>query len=313
MGTFTPGSECVHDTQGVICSTTITPEAFRGFLSPIPRISARGPARQGTPKFFKVKILFLKILEVKMKKLITFSLLLTLILAGSLLAQDQTNNVFIPADQWSNSGISVSTGDRVCIWGFGLARFNPQLNRNLNYFGPGGMPSFNPAHPVGDAPTYCLIAKIGSAGTPIGIGTYWEFTAQSSGDLYFSVNDGYIYDNEGFFTAIVSVNGEIVAVDNNNPTPPPEQYNLNQNYPNPFNPSTTISYSVQTSGLVKLKIYNNLGQLIRTLVDEQMTPGEYTIVWDGVSDSGSAVAAGTYFYQLQVGEYTTAKTMIMLK
>ena len=72
MGTFTPGSECVHDTQGVICSTTITPEAFRGFLSSIPRISARGPARQGTPKFFKGKILFLKILEVNYEKVNDF-------------------------------------------------------------------------------------------------------------------------------------------------------------------------------------------------------------------------------------------------
>ena len=248
-----------------------------------------------------------------MKKLTTFSLLLALILTGSLQAQDQTNTVFVPADQWTNSGISVSTGDRVCIWGFGLARFTDNPNRNLSYYGPGGMPAFNPTYPVDDAPTYCLIAKIGSSGTPFGVGTYWEFTAQSNGSLYFGVNDGTLSDNEGFFTAIVAVNTQIVAVENNNPIPPPEQYNLNQNYPNPFTPSTTITYSVQTSGLVKLKIYNNLGQLIRTLVDGQMTLGEYTIVWDGMSDNGSSVSAGTYYYQLQVGEYTAAKQMIMLK
>ena len=248
-----------------------------------------------------------------MKKSIAFSLLLAIILTVNLQAQDQTNTVFIPADQWSNSGVSVSSGDIVCIWGFGLVRFNPQPGRNLSFYGPGGMPAFNPVHPVGDAPTYCLIAKIGSSGTPFGVGTYWEFTAQSSGNLYFSVNDPYLSDNDGFFTAIVAVNNQIVAVENNNPIPPPEQYNLNQNYPNPFNPSTTITYSVQTPGLVKLNIYNNLGQLIRTLVNEQITPGDYTITWDGASNSGSTVAAGTYFYQLQVGDYTAAKKMIMLK
>ncbi|MBU0518843.1 hypothetical protein KJ564_07885, partial [bacterium] len=90
-------------------------------------------------------------------------------------------------DQWTNSNIYVNSGDIVAVWGFGMARFNPTLGRNLNYWGPGGMPAFNPAHPVGDAPTYCLITKIGSSGTPLRIGNYWEFTAGSTGNLYFGV------------------------------------------------------------------------------------------------------------------------------
>lgn len=60
----------------------------------------------------------------------------------------------------------------------------------------------------------------------------------------------------------------------------PKECALEQNYPNPFNLSTTISYSIEHSGAVQFKIYNALGQLMRTLVNEEKYGGEYTVVWD---------------------------------
>lgn len=245
---------------------------------------------------------------------------LTLILVLSpfiLHAQDQFNTVFIPIDQWTNSTVEVTSGQTISIWANGWALFNPRTDRNLNYAGPGGRTHTNPGHPVPTHATYCLIAKIGASGTPLGVGKYQEFVATSSGDLYFSVNDGYIYDNQGFFTAIVARDGVLW------PEPPPSvddpnilnptYHSLNQNYPNPFNPSTTINYSVEVPGDVTLKIYNNLGQQVRTLINEEKPPGEHTIVWDGTSDDGLQVATGTYFYQLQAGERIEAKKMILLK
>ena len=253
-----------------------------------------------------------------MKKLSYLSILITCMLILRAQAQDQTNTVFVPADQWTNSGISVSMDDRVCIWGFGLARFNDQLNRNLSYYGPGGTPSFNSSNPAGDAPTYALIAKIGSSGTEFGVGTYWEFTAQSSGDLYFSVNDQYLSDNEGFFTAIVAINDELqilppMAVGSNNSSPRPNQFNLDQNYPNPFNPHTTISYNVHIPSHVNIKIYNSAGRLVRTLVEKYHIQGDYSCEWNGTDNKGYKLASGTYYYQLTVGEYESAKQMILLK
>ncbi len=250
-----------------------------------------------------------------MKSFNLFIVYITMLLITSLaMTQDLTNTTLIPVDQgWMDSSIPVHSGERISIWGFGWACFNSNTMRNLSYAGPGGTPSFNPSHPVPDAPTYALCAKVGTSGTPFGVGTYWEFTATSNGNLYFRVNDLYVSDNQGFFTAITAIDEELTFLPQDNIQANPHLYNLQQNYPNPFNPSTTINYSVEVPGEVTLKISNNLGQLVRTLVDEEKPPGEHTVVWDGTSDNGLRVATGTYFYQLQAGEKIEAKKMILLK
>jgi len=78
--------------------------------------------------------------------------------------------------------------------------------------------------------------------------------------------------------------------------PVPQTITLSQNYPNPFNPITTISYSLVQSDFVILKVYNTLGQEIRTLTDEFHTSGRYYINFNAED-----LASGVYFYQLQVG------------
>ena len=93
----------------------------------------------------------------------------------------------------------------------------------------------------------------------------------------------------------------------------PEIHILTQNYPNPFNPSTTIQYSVTAPGQIFIKIYNNLGQEVRTVLEEHKQAGEYSIVWDGKDNDGNPLASGAYFYQMRVGDFISAKKMIMLK
>lgn len=85
------------------------------------------------------------------------------------------------------------------------------------------------------------------------------------------------------------------------------------NYPNPFNPETTIKYQIPKSTHVTLKIYNLLGQEIRTLVDEVREVGSYAIRWDGKNDSGQVVASGIYLYQIQAGDFVQVKKMAFLK
>jgi len=75
----------------------------------------------------------------------------------------------------------------------------------------------------------------------------------------------------------------------------PNTFTLYQNYPNPFNPSTEIRYSVPTVSVVKLSIYDILGQEIATLVNEQMQPGNYSIQWNA-----SRMSSGLYFARLSV-------------
>jgi hypothetical protein len=108
--------------------------------------------------------------------------------------------------------------------------------------------------------------------------------------------------------------GEVSGVDGGGDDIPfPKTVTMDQNYPNPFNPSTTIAYQVQRAAHVKVIIYNSLGQLVNTLVDEQQNAGEYSIQWDGASDSGEQTASGVYFYQLQVDDFTATKKMVLLK
>jgi len=93
------------------------------------------------------------------------------------------------------------------------------------------------------------------------------------------------------------------------------KYELLQNYPNPFNPSTTIRYRLanQKPQSTVLQIYNNLGQLVRTLVNAEQGNGEYTIVWDGLDSNNTEVASGMYFYKLQSGDFVNTQKLLKLK
>ncbi len=88
----------------------------------------------------------------------------------------------------------------------------------------------------------------------------------------------------------------------------PKNFNLEQNYPNPFNPTTTINYSVSMAGLVTLKVYDELGREVETLVNEQKAPGNYIIDFNA-----AGLSSGVYFYQLKAEEYISTKKMILLK
>ena len=100
----------------------------------------------------------------------------------------------------------------------------------------------------------------------------------------------------------------------------PSNFSLKQNYPNPFNPSTTLPFSLKVQGSTfkgpihtTLKIYNILGQLVRTLVDEEKLPGRYEVVWDGKDDRGKEVTSGVYFYRLESSGSTETRKMILLR
>ncbi|MDQ7797602.1 MAG: T9SS type A sorting domain-containing protein [Candidatus Edwardsbacteria bacterium] len=91
---------------------------------------------------------------------------------------------------------------------------------------------------------------------------------------------------------------------------------LAQNAPNPFGHSgTNISYQIGGNGPVpvSLKIYNITGQLVKTLVNVNKTPGYYNATWDGRSDKGQKVSAGIYIYRLQAGEKNITRKMVLIK
>ena len=97
----------------------------------------------------------------------------------------------------------------------------------------------------------------------------------------------------------------------------PTDFRLAQNYPNPFNPTTTIDYNVANTGFVSLKVYNVMGRMVKTLVDNQWTvagqTSGYSVTWKGLDDNGQKVSAGLYIYRLQSGSMSTSNKMILLK
>lgn len=83
---------------------------------------------------------------------------------------------------------------------------------------------------------------------------------------------------------------------------------LDQNYPNPFNPTTTISYAVPEDAHVVLRVFNVLGQLEKTVVDEMQTAGHKSLTIDA-----NQLPSGVYFYQLQAGKFAEIKKMLVIR
>ena len=88
----------------------------------------------------------------------------------------------------------------------------------------------------------------------------------------------------------------------------PKEYNLAQNFPNPFNPTTVIKFSLPKPGYVSLMIFNNLGQQVQTIIDQQMVAGRYRVHWNAPN-----AASGVYFYQLRAGEFVETKKLILIR
>jgi len=88
----------------------------------------------------------------------------------------------------------------------------------------------------------------------------------------------------------------------------PTEYSLEQNFPNPFNPATTIKYALKNDGRVTLKIFNILGEEIKTLVDEVKSAGFYQVDFNA-----STLSSCVYIYQITTQGFTQARKMILTK
>ncbi|MGB5849882.1 MAG: T9SS type A sorting domain-containing protein [Ignavibacteriaceae bacterium] len=136
--------------------------------------------------------------------------------------------------------------------------------------------------------------------------TYYVMTGSTfdalSGVMYYSFGDYKLVprNDDDFigFTTDVTEGEEI-----------PAEYSLSQNYPNPFNPSTTIQYSLPEAGDVTFRIYNLLGQEVKTVFDNiPQSAGTHSVVF-----SASELPSGIYFYSFRVNDFAQVKKMILMK
>jgi len=93
----------------------------------------------------------------------------------------------------------------------------------------------------------------------------------------------------------------------------PNQFSLFQNYPNPFNPSTIISYELPRTGNVQIKIYDALGNEVKSLIDEIQSAGVHNILWNSMNNFDKRVSSGIYFYRVVAGDFVQTKKMILMK
>ena len=98
----------------------------------------------------------------------------------------------------------------------------------------------------------------------------------------------------------------------------PTQTQLLANYPNPFNPETWIPFKLAQDSTVIARIYDVTGKQIRMIELGHIPAGSYVesskaIYWDGKTDTGEQVSSGTYFYQIEAGDYTETRKMVILK
>ncbi|MGE5401462.1 MAG: T9SS type A sorting domain-containing protein [Ignavibacteriales bacterium] len=87
-----------------------------------------------------------------------------------------------------------------------------------------------------------------------------------------------------------------------------DNYSLSQNFPNPFNPSTEIKFSIAKDGMVSLKVYDILGKEVATLVNQEMSKGNYSVTLNA-----STLTSGIYIYQLNTNGILMSRKMTLLK
>jgi hypothetical protein len=145
----------------------------------------------------------------------------------------------------------------------------------------------------------------------IPVGIWDDLTCTAEGYLDLIIN-GLVVEENQTTTVDFALYPETGADDNiMNPVT-----ELLGNFPNPFNPTTTITFNLTAEDVknVKIEIYNLKGQKVKQLVNETLSAGQYSIVWNGDDESGKSVSSGLYFYKLNVNGKTKAvKKCLLLK
>lgn len=124
-------------------------------------------------------------------------------------------------------------------------------------------------------------------------------------DVAITDDGGYAYVVDAFGKCVFLFHNLTVGV---NDVEPVFNFNLEQNYPNPFNPSTRIKFSLDETSKVKLTVSDVLGRTVKVLVDENLSAGQYSRMFDGKD-----LSSGIYIYTISTGKNSISKKMILIK
>jgi hypothetical protein len=123
------------------------------------------------------------------------------------------------------------------------------------------------------------------------IAIFWEHSENEKTDIWWGISP------------LVVLMGAV-----NDSKIPNNSFYLFQNYPNPFNPSTTISYQLPIYNFVTLKVYDILGRVVKTLINEHQSAGNHSVIFNA-----NGLRSGVYFYRLTAGKFSDIKKLLYLK
>jgi len=118
---------------------------------------------------------------------------------------------------------------------------------------------------------------------------------------------------DAFFNSMDDCIETCVLVSNDESNQLPTAFSLYNNYPNPFNPMTTIRYNLPEDALVNITIYDMMGRVVKTLINDQQTTGYRSLQWNATNDNGAPVSAGLYLYTIEAGQFRQTNKMVLLK
>jgi len=234
---------------------------------------------------------------------------------------DKLNNTVIVTGNSQLSGsttfgvtikYNTSNGDSIWVIRYGMPNYISGFNSIIvdtsgNSYVTGGSGLFNS---TGDV----LTIKYNQQGNQIWVITYnGSFNGGDGATLLKSDNLNNLYilgksqSTSQVFDYIVIKYNQISGINPISNTIP-LSFNLEQNYPNPFNPNTKINFSIPKKSLVQLRVYDILGREVTELVNEEVSPGEYSISWDA-----SMYSSGIYIYRIESGNFAATKKMVLIK
>jgi len=193
-----------------------------------------------------------------------------------------------------------------------------QIGYNFASFGRDGaglfLHTFDPSYtPFGYSSEmkHLIFVDSGSAYDGMYPGSNHDITGEADGFRAGEGTGSLMYYPFGIFVGRLGAG--VTAVEETGAAGTPESYTLSEAYPNPFNPETTIEFAVPSDVLVKLDVYNSVGQQVASLVNDELTAGSYKTTWDAHDETGEQVSTGVYFYRMQAGDFTDTRTMTLLK
>jgi hypothetical protein len=150
-----------------------------------------------------------------------------------------------------------------------------------------------------------------SAETGSNLWTLTELDCSLETDSYFAnfPNDGHLNGEEHLEDIEKEIGSNLGKFNINVPL----EFSLSQNYPNPFNPTTLVQYSLKENVNVKITVYDILGRIVKTLVNEYQDAGYRSVMWDGTNSGGSQVSTGLYIYKIEAGSFIESKKMLLVK